>query len=128
MVYLKHKYSIPLILFFITIVTRLPFTSQLLYDADSIHFVLGTSDYNISLHQPHPPGYIIYVMLGKLLNTVTHDPHTSFIIISIIFSALTVAIIYYFGMLLFSKEIGLIAVIIALTSPSISRCLRMKVK
>ncbi len=128
MVYLKHKYSIPLILFFITIVTRLPFTSKLFYDLDSIQFTLGTSDYNVALHQPHPPGYIIYVMLGKLLNTVTHDPHTSFIIISIIFSALTVAIIYYFGMLLFSKEIGLIAVIIALTSPSISRCLRMKVK
>ena len=119
MEYLKHKYTIPVILFFSTIVSRLPFTSKLLYDLDSVQFALGTNEYNITLHQPHPPGYIVYVMLGKLLNIFTHDANISFVIISIIFSALMVVIIYYLGMLLFTKEIGVLSALIALTSPSI---------
>lgn len=119
MKYLKHKYSIPLILFFITILSRLPFTSKLLYHLDSVQFALATGEYNVSIHQPHPPGYIIYVMLGKLLNIITHDANISFVIISIIFSALTVVVVYYAGTLFFTKEIGILSAIIALTSPSI---------
>ncbi|MBI4008048.1 MAG: DUF2723 domain-containing protein, partial [Planctomycetes bacterium] len=119
MEYLKHKWSIPLILFFITIVSRLPFTSKMLYDLDSVQFALGTSEYNVAVHQPHPPGYIIYVMLGKLLNIITHDANVSFIIISILFSALTVVVIYYLGVLFFTKETGILSAILAITSPSI---------
>ncbi len=119
MEYLKHKCSIPLILFFITIVSRLPFTSKILYHLDSVQFALATSEYNVTVHQPHPPGYIIYVMLGKLFNIITHDANISFVIISIIFSALTVVVVYYAGMLFFTKEIGILSALIALTSPSI---------
>ncbi len=119
MEYLKHKCSIPLILFFITILSRLPFTSKILYDLDSVQFALGTSEYNVTTHQPHPPGYIVYVMLGKLLNIITQNANISFVIISIIFSALTVVVIYYSGTLFFTKEIGILSALIALTSPSI---------
>ncbi|HLG31323.1 MAG TPA: DUF2723 domain-containing protein [Candidatus Brocadiales bacterium] len=119
MEYLKHKYTIPLTLFFITIVSRLPFRSKLLYHIDSVQFALGTSEYNITVHQPHPPGYIIYIMLGKILNTITNDANISFVIISIIFSALTVVVVYYSGMTVFTKEVGIVSALIAITSPSI---------
>jgi hypothetical protein len=37
-----------------------------LEDIDSINFALGLRDFNPAEHQPHPPGYPIYIAAGKL--------------------------------------------------------------
>jgi hypothetical protein len=54
-------------LFLLVIVTRVPFKSDLLYSMDSVNFALALDQYSIPVHQPHPPGYFLYVMLGRLL-------------------------------------------------------------
>ncbi|MGE0393277.1 MAG: hypothetical protein AB7P67_06905, partial [Vicinamibacterales bacterium] len=37
-----------------------------LEDIDSINFALGLRDYDPGRHQPHPPGYPLYIALGRL--------------------------------------------------------------
>ena len=106
-------------LFFITVFTRVPFGSRLLYHWDSIQFALALKKYDITLHQPHPPGYFFYVMLGRLLNLLINDANTVFVSISVIFSGLAVAAIYHLGKEIFDKNIGVIAAAIALTSPNL---------
>lgn len=67
---------------------RIPFASKTPVNWDSVQFVIGTQSFNLHHHQPHPPGYIGYVFLGRLLNTFTGDPHLSLIIISLVSGAL----------------------------------------
>src|SRR4030066_1507733 len=100
---------LPLSLFFITIITRIPWTSKLLYHWDSVQFALALKKYDITLHQPHPPGYFFYVMLGRLLNLLINDANTVFVSISVIFSGLAVAAIYHLGKEISDKKIGIIA-------------------
>jgi Protein of unknown function (DUF2723) len=45
---------------------HLPWLAPALEDVDSQNFALALRDFNPALHQPHPPGYPIFVALGKL--------------------------------------------------------------
>jgi hypothetical protein len=105
--------------FLLTILTRLPFTSKLLYHWDSVQFALAIENYDITVHQPHPPGYFLYVMLGRLLNLFINDANTVFVSISLVFSGLVIVAIYHLGEEIFDKNIGVIAAAIALTSPNL---------
>lgn len=109
----------PTVLFLLTIVTRIPFTSKLLYHMDSVQFALALERYDVTVHQPHPPGYFLYVMLGRLFNFFIGDANSVFVSISIIFSGLTVAILFYLGKEIFDKRTGVIAAILAITSPNL---------
>jgi hypothetical protein len=86
---------------------------------DSGQFALALEKYDITVHQPHPPGYFLYVMLGRLLYLFINDANTVFVSISVIFSGLTVVAIYYIGKDVYDKKIGIIAALIALTSPNL---------
>jgi hypothetical protein len=35
-------------------------------DLDSINFAMGVRDFDVARHQPHPPGYPVFVGLAKL--------------------------------------------------------------
>ncbi len=47
---------------------HLPFLPPSLEDLDSINFALGLRQFDVSQHQPHPPGYPLFILLGKLLH------------------------------------------------------------
>lgn len=47
---------------------HLPFLPSSLEDLDSINFALGIRDYDVARHQPHPPGYPIFIAAAKLLH------------------------------------------------------------
>ena len=43
-----------------------PFLARSLEDIDSINFALGLRDFDVAQHQPHPPGYPVYIGLGHV--------------------------------------------------------------
>jgi hypothetical protein len=47
---------------------HLPFLPPSLEDLDSINFALGVRHYDVSQHQPHPPGYPLFIGAAKLLH------------------------------------------------------------
>jgi hypothetical protein len=47
---------------------HLPFLPRSLEDLDSINFALGLRHFDVAQHQPHPPGYPIYIALGKAVH------------------------------------------------------------
>lgn len=108
-----------MLLFLLTVITRIPFTSKLFFHSDSVNFALALQKYDITLHQPHPPGYFLYVMLGKLLNFFITDANKAFVSISIFFSALTVVAVYHLGRELYDKKTGIVAAMLALASPNL---------
>lgn len=49
---------------------HLPFLAPTLEDIDSINFALGVRQFDPAEHQPHPPGYPVFIALGRLSTTV----------------------------------------------------------
>ena len=45
---------------------HLPYLPQSLEDIDSVNFALGVRDFDVAAHRPHPPGYPVYIFLGKI--------------------------------------------------------------
>ena len=74
--------------------------------------------YNVMHHQPHPPGYFLYVMLGRVCNFFVTDANYALILMSIIFSGLTVVTVYFLGKEIFDNQNGFFAALLALTSPN----------
>jgi len=48
--------------------TSLPTTLE---DIDSVNFALGVRDFDPAAHRPHPPGYPVYIALGKAAAAIT---------------------------------------------------------
>ena len=51
--------------------SHLPFVVTTLEDIDSVNFALGVRDFDVADHRPHPPGYPVYIALGKAGVAVT---------------------------------------------------------
>jgi hypothetical protein len=45
---------------------HVPFLPLSLEDIDSVNFALGVRDFDVATHRPHPPGYPVYILLGKI--------------------------------------------------------------
>jgi hypothetical protein len=66
-----------------TAVSRFAFRSRYLYDIDSVNFALAMERFDPRMHQPHPPGYFLYVLTARLINVVVRDPNTALVVMSI---------------------------------------------
>lgn len=78
----------------LVLATRLPFLAPALEDIDSINFDRGIHDYDPSAHQPHPPGYPVYIALAKLPHGWFASHATGIAVVSAFFSALAVIPLY----------------------------------
>jgi hypothetical protein len=98
----------------IVAVTRWLTRSHLLYHWDSVQFALGAKDFNIALHQPHPPGYIFYTYLVKGLDYLTLDPGLSMVLISIAASVLTLLAVYQLARELLGVRVAVLTTLLLL--------------
>jgi len=98
-------------------VTRYIGHSQYLYSTDSALYALAFEKYDISLHQPHPPGYPLYVLLGKLFNWVVGDANLALVLISILFSVLSVWAIWRLANKIYGSKVAWIATFLFVSSP-----------
>jgi 4-amino-4-deoxy-L-arabinose transferase-like glycosyltransferase len=104
-------------LFLLGILTRIPFHSQVLYHWDSVNFALGMEHFDVHAHQPHPPGYMLYVMLGRLVNLLIGDANASLVWISTVAAGLAVVVIFFLGRSLWDRRSGIVASLLLLSSP-----------
>jgi hypothetical protein len=49
----------------IFLAAHLPFLPPTLEDLDSINFALGVRHFDVAKHQPHPPGYPVFIAMAK---------------------------------------------------------------
>jgi hypothetical protein len=61
------------ILAFLFLALHLPFLPQSLEDLDSVNFALGIRDFDVANHQPHPPGYPLFMLAAKMLHLVVES-------------------------------------------------------
>ena len=68
--------------------------SHWLDDWDSVNLALGLDDFDVGKHQPHPPGYPIYVAAGKLVYRVVADHAAALTLVSALAGAAVASMFY----------------------------------
>jgi hypothetical protein len=97
---------------------RLPFVRETPINWDSVQFVLALSRFDLHDHQPHPPGYILYVLAGRVLNALVGDPGLALSYLSVGASVLAVPLVYRLALLIFEDEaVALGSALLMMASP-----------
>jgi hypothetical protein len=97
--------------------TRFMFRSHYLYDLDSVNFALAIQRFDPRVHQPHPPGYFLYICLGRLLNIGFHDANLALVVLSIVASCGVAVVVYKMTLDWFGSTAAQFAGIFFLFSP-----------
>jgi len=100
-----------------TALTRWAFRSRFLYDIDSVNFALALDRFDPRVYQPHPPGYFLYVQLGKLARFFFHDSNAALVAVSILASCGTVAMIHLLASAWFGRSAAIFAGLVFVFSP-----------
>jgi hypothetical protein len=69
---------------------HVPFLPSSLEDLDSINFALGVRDFDITQHQPHPPGYLLYIAAAKLVHVLVSNEARVLALLSALCGALAI--------------------------------------
>ena len=114
-----NKYNV---LFFILIIfsfaLRFYFRSNYLDDWDSVQFVMGLEEYSIPDHQPHPPGYPLYILIGRIFYIFIGDSVTTFTLISAIFGTLALIPTFLISKKIFNDRVGLLSAVLLSFTPA----------
>jgi hypothetical protein len=98
-------------------VSRVPFWSEYLWNWDAVQLALALERYDIASHQPHPPGYIVYVMIARILSFTGLTPHATYLTLSLLFSAGTLIITYLLARRISGIYGAITAVVILIVHP-----------
>ena len=91
---LSNDRVVIVVLLLTSLLSAFLFKSSMLIGWDPVQFALALEHYNIALHQPHPPGYILWVVTLKLLSPFL-GVNVASILLNVIFEWLTAYIMYY---------------------------------
>jgi hypothetical protein len=115
----RRDLEVSLGLFLLGVLSRLPFRSEWLSHWDSVNFALALEHYDVRIHQPQPPGYFLYVLLGRGVHLLVPDANAALVWLSLLAGALGIVTIYHLGAALFNRRVGAVAAVLALTSPAV---------
>src|SRR2546428_4794941 len=101
----------------LTVLSRLPYRARMLYNWDGVQFALALREYDVVKHQPHPPGYILYVGLGRVVNAWLHDPTAAYVLLAVAFSGLTTCVVYLLARAVYDRATALAAASVLAVSP-----------
>nr|WP_317269205.1 hypothetical protein [Arthrospira sp. PLM2.Bin9] len=114
---LSKKWIIATALFFLTILTRLPFYTQF-PQGDEGHFAMAVLEFDVSKTQPQMPGmFIIFIWMARFFHLFLDDPTLSLVAVNIVASGVTVSALYLLGKSWYNHQVGLSVSLLTLTSP-----------
>ncbi len=111
----REKYIISI--FLVALLMRLLFLSPWLEDWDSVQFALALHTYSLTDHQPHPPGYPLYVMLGKLFYFFFRDDTQALTRLSALLGSLSTIPLYLLTKKMFNKQVAAISALLFILIP-----------
>lgn len=65
------------------VATRLPLQSTYLVNFDAVNFAFAVEGFDLAHHEPHPPGYLGYVLLARAVHLVVDDVNRSLTLLSV---------------------------------------------
>lgn len=93
-----RRFRILFIIFWVLLIafavkTRVKYHSPYLFTWDSVQFALSLDHFDVRLHQPHPPGYLLYSFTLRAWNTFVGDPNYAMISLNVLAVLCTCALI-----------------------------------
>jgi hypothetical protein len=101
----------------LTLLSRWPYRARMLYNWDAVQFALALREFDVAKHQPHPPGYLFYVGLGRLLNIPLADPNLAYVGLAMLFRAATTVTVYWLARALYERATAASAAALLAVSP-----------
>ena len=101
---------------------HLPFLPASLEDLDSINFALGIRDFDVAQHQPHPPGYPVFMLAAKAVHAFVPSEAHALSLIGVLAGGLAVFALMAFFDSLEDRQPGarpaaLLAALLSVTAP-----------
>lgn len=90
-------------------VTRIPFVEKYQSHWDGPQYSIALIHYSFEQQTPAPPGYPLYIALGKLFYQFIPDPHSAMLAVSVVGNAIGVITIFLVGTYLGNMFVGIIA-------------------
>ena len=78
---------------------------------------MGLHEYSLPKHQPHPPGYPLYILMGKILSPVFGNDVTTLAMMSAIFGSLTIIPLFLLLKKIFNQNSAIIGCLLFLLTP-----------
>lgn len=91
--------------------------AKYLYNWDSVQFALALEHFSVADHTPHPPGYPLFVLTGKLFQYFLPDANAAFIATSFLFALGTLILFYFLARQFFSRRQALALTLLYLSCP-----------
>jgi len=82
------------------VVTRWWSHIDVLLNADSVSYARALTVFDLTSYSPHPPGYVLFVLLGRAAWLIAHDSNTAYLIVNMLMQALMVV----FALILFRSR------------------------
>lgn len=112
------RHSLRLIaLFVVALFSRILLQGRMLYHWDSVNFAFALEQFDISKGQPHAPGYLLYVLLGRAAYAITNDAQQAYVLLSALGSAFAALAVYALGKALWNSIVGWLSALFLLSSP-----------
>ena len=68
----------------VVLLSRLLALPRTPWEEDEFRFIAGVARFDPLHHHPHPPGFPLFIGLGKLVNLLVRDPFTSLIALAVV--------------------------------------------
>ncbi|MHB8859904.1 MAG: hypothetical protein ACYC6Z_10560 [Thermoleophilia bacterium] len=114
----RQDMAIAASLFVLTVLSRIPFRTTMLYSWDSILYARAIGHFDVAAQQPQPPGYIFYVGLISLVHKLVPDENAAIVWVSVFASAAATAALFWLGRMMYGRRVGLMAALFLITSLS----------
>lgn len=90
----RQRYAL-LALAVLWLALRVPhFGARYSFDWDSSQFARGMAEFDIARHQPHPPGYLLWVLSARAVSAVTDGAMQAQIVVAFLMALLALAVFY----------------------------------
>lgn len=101
----------------LAVAVRLPFRADFLVNWDAVNFALGISNFDLATHQPHPPGYLGWVGIGRVATWATSDPNAAMTLLSAVAGAVATALTFFLARQFVDRRAAVIAAALFSTAP-----------
>jgi hypothetical protein len=111
----KIDYILCLLISFTALASRVPLIEKFQSHWDGPQYTIAVVRYSFEQFTPAPPGYPLYIALGKLFYLFFNDPHKAILAVSVFGSLSGAIILYIVGMKMYHRQVGIAASTIFLT-------------
>ena len=115
---IRRNYEL-LLLLIVALLLYLPLMSCSLDEWDSYNFAFALKAYDVLRHQPHPPGYPLYVFVGRIALYLVGNPLTALTIVSAISGALTMAPTYLLSRRMYDRQTAVLTSLALMFTPAL---------